>query len=996
MKKSTAYNITKLIQQFLETAQEIKTQYLDTCKYTLEDNGTEEMPNIRSLIRRLIVWCQEDDASRYMGTPYLDEDTMSAYAEHIIDSGDIIASGKVSKEQLETLNSVIESFDSIARTSEGKFSGVPSTITSVYNTLMYIKDWEQDYCHKIEDTLSEEKLNSQLISEDDIVNKMRSVPVSQVEIPSILDSLRRFRYEFSKLNEFRLHQHLVFENVEEAKVGIDFHSVNLYNKKQTTAFYDKVYEYSKTSKPRLALFGYESEYDDFPMKVERRNRKEGESDILHFYYEATICKWGTLYIDLLRLYDYSIANDDIDIIRDIKEDVDESGVANLVLGYSRLGQFDSKYDESINLALRDFLNNLYKPQRLIDKFILQHDEGLVGESEISNWKLKKAFLSFPAIPSLEGNKSKWTKKTVERFMNLSISDFVFVLRGHFDAVQRPGLKKFAQPSFDDVYGYLDAKTASFNNDRMKLILAQMMSANEDLTSELQQYAVKGHILFEEEDEETGQKRVEYEEDTPFGNNGEPDPEKCYERLFCNSNYPDTYLYDYAVGILYEKLGYVQDVSDEAFEVEGVKIHKYDNNIMAKRQSLSTAEAFDLMDRIHRQSDLIGAYFTTVYGSWPDGVPDKFTKVDRFGIDQYEAKMSAFRLKQADYDALYEYLRENEDMTSAYSLYNWNWLVCKRIPMLLKDLYEKNKIDLNEEAFPAIEMYEDFRSRLRYWLDDMEDKYYSWDKNKLDNFYAIGIEEFTIIIEGWQKKYNNNGNLFLYYNLEKSTVYTYLFKKTSEFQREACELILSEMAKAKEKQYDLMCMASKLYYTIPKITYNCEFSDAPDEYFDFAPLNDDGSLNEKQCLFNCFGECNDSELYKYAIRILESKVDATLGPLPSPGKNDEAMAENATPIDEVFREEVKPYKRKAIFDHIVESKDNPNAHNYIGAIAEALRNNKMVNNKYADFAKLAPFLGKSVGIDEAKMNIRATRIGQVHKTNAERFIQQVVKSRGPRK
>ena len=302
--------------------------------------------------------------------------------------------------------------------------------------------------------------------------------------------------------------------------------------------------------------------------------------------------------------------------------------------------------------------------------------------------------------------------------------------------------------------------------------------------------------------------------------------------------------------------------------------------------------------------------------------------------------------------LFEYIKDNEDLYTAYSLYNWNWLVHKRLPHLLDALYKHNKKDTSitldlrtgkyELSFPEIELYDNFRFKLHSWLQDIEGKYCSWDKTKTENFYALGAEEFTIIILGWEEKANNNGNLFLYKNLEQSIVYNYIYNKTIGFQPEACKILLQSIHTAKEKHLQFLRYSASLYYTRPEISYNCIYSDEPEEYFDFAPLYEDGSLNKDKCLIECFGICKDSYLFTYVIELLESNIGQVKETNHTP---ENCESSTTTPIDYLFRDSVQEHKRKAIYEHLLEKKDIQSAHNYIGAIAEALRENNMIVSRY---------------------------------------------------
>lgn len=638
MKKSTAYNITKLIQQFLETAKEIKTQYIDTGKYTLEDSGDGETPSIKSLMHRLIVWCEEDDASRYMGTPYLNEDTMSAYAEHIIDNGDTIASGKVSTEQLETLNSVIESFNSIAMTSEGKFSGVPSMITSVYNTLMYIKEWHQEYAPK-PSTLSVEQKQNANSKKETLTSAEYFIYIERVkEIQKLFDNLF----------------------VTNGAMGTPLYS---------TFFQEDEVEVEITYEIYQSLFqghGYLTDECKTLLKAIIDSRDYKTAELLYYIDKEKHTNWkGKLWVWQEVLY-----------------------------------KFNNEKDKNDHRSELQVLKDDYPELHCLWEMF----------KDLGSWLEKET-----------GNRAlsiydSWNKEIEDEFCNLPVTDFVVLLMEiEHKSTHNIELGKFWGLQRMSIYEYLERNTKGFEEERMRILVHEMENEKNKfktflkLDDYLPDNEIKGYEEMSEEELEA-------------------------ERI---PNFPK---YDYAIGVLCEKLGYEED---------------YRSNIC-------------------------------IY----DGLP-----------------------------------------------------------------YIKYKIPLEDVEIRKL------RARR------------------------------------------------------------------------------SESAPDTIKAFDA------------GTHYSCHTIMGPIDHT--APNDKSGTL-----------------------------------------KNN--ANENTTPIDEVFREEVKPYKRKAIFDHIEESKDNPNAHNYIGAIAEALRNNKMVNNKYADFAKLAPFLGKSVGIDEAKMNIRATKIGQVHKTNAERFIQQVVKSRGPRK
>ena len=139
---------------------EIKTKYIDTKAYTktnhILDLGTDKKPSAHALSTMLTRMCMEDDANFHMGTPVLDNHTMQAYANHVIDNSDIVASRKIRSEQLTILDTVIEFFQSeIPNTEDCYIDPVPELVI-VSNILKYIKEWEADYCQllRLKKTLS--------------------------------------------------------------------------------------------------------------------------------------------------------------------------------------------------------------------------------------------------------------------------------------------------------------------------------------------------------------------------------------------------------------------------------------------------------------------------------------------------------------------------------------------------------------------------------------------------------------------------------------------------------------------------------------------------------------------------------------------------------------------------------------------------------------------------------------------------------------------------
>ena len=147
------------------------------------------------------------------------------------------------------------------------------------------------------------------------------------------------------------------------------------------------------------------------------------------------------------------------------------------------------------------------------------------------------------------------------------------------------------------------------------------------------------------------------------------------------------------------------------------------------------------------------------------------------------------------------------------------------------------------------------------------------------------------------------------------------------------------------------------------------------------------------MIDCFGICNDSYLFTYATELLGSNIGQAKVANIAPDSCDSSPK---TPIDYLFQATVQEHKRKAIYKHLIENKDIKSANNYIGAIAEALRNNKMIVSRYYDFSTLVRSLGEAVGIPANKMDIRVTRIGQRHKDTANEFVKNVKSSREPRK
>lgn len=1013
MKNSTAYNITKYIQRFLATALEIKTKYIDTKAYTktnhILDLGPNEKPSLRALSTMLTRMCMEDDANFHMGTPVLDKHTMQAYAEHVIDNSDIVASRKIRSEQLSILDTVIEFFQSEIPNREDCYIDPVPELVIVSNALKYIKEWEEDYCQLLCEEYDIEKDSPHEIEEDDFIRQRKSLPLTKVDIESINGRLHRFAYEIDKLRSLHFGNEVIYESASAA--GVDFAKVNLYDVKQTKEFYNKVYDYSKREegpRSRFCILG-RTYCEGLPVRKEKRLiHKEWpicediQKEVILFFYEAFICKWATLYVDLQRLYDYAISNEDTDILKDMKELMDDANPYNLILRYRRERKMDGTFKESIWKPLNEFAHNISSLDAQIDRYFLRTEQGIVGDDEISRSRFFGLILDYGQELSSEGNKAHWTEKTVERFMKLGLDDFIFVLRADFDTFKRYGLKKFYAPSLQDIYDYLEIHSGSFNKDKTQLLLSQLEAANKSQYEAIVNHVIKQHS-FVDEDEETGETRIEYYDSLPLDEMGKPIPDKCFEMIYGERKEEDEFRYNYAISILCEKLGYQKDDSQEPFEIDNIKIYKYKKEVAAKKRTLTAAEASDTMDRIHRQSDMIGGYYNRIYGRWPSCAPEKYTKADMLSMNNYKTQMDCIRLTEQDYDNLFEYIKENVDLCSAYSLYNWNWLVHKRLPYLLDNLYKHNKKDTTrildtrtgkyELFFPEIELYDNFRFKLHSWLQDMEGKYCSWDKTKTENFYALGAEEFTIIILGWQEKANNNGNLFLYKNLEQSTVYNYIYNKTIGFQPEACKILLQSILTAKEKHLQFLRYAASLYYTRPEISYNCIYSDEPEEYFDFAPLHEDGSLNKDKCLIDCFGICNDSYLFTYATELLGSNIGQAKVANIAPDSCDSSPK---TPIDYLFQATVQEHKRKAIYKHLLENKDIKSANNYIGAIAEALRNNKMIVSRYYDFSTLVRSLGEAVGIPANKMDIRVTRIGQRHKDTANEFVKNVKSSREPRK